>query len=112
MNARSLLQVYGTQMVGLIIGITNVCIGGATLIIGITMCSPPARHSSLPHHTIFMYWFDYQSNRHRILIEDLDSGDEIPALHSINTTLFASSAPDRAMHGAQAPPGSPRATDL
>ena len=41
MNALSLLQVYGTQIVGLIIGIANVCIGGATLIVGIAMCSPP-----------------------------------------------------------------------
>lgn len=31
------LQVYGTQTVGLIMGITNVCVGSVTMIIGIIM---------------------------------------------------------------------------
>jgi hypothetical protein len=39
--SHAMLQVYGTQTVGLIIGITNVCVGGATLIIGLAMYYPP-----------------------------------------------------------------------
>jgi len=34
---RVCLQVYGTQTVGLIMGISNVCVGGVTMIVGIIM---------------------------------------------------------------------------
>ncbi len=37
-STHCVMQVYGTQTVGRIIGITHVCIGGAAVILGIGMC--------------------------------------------------------------------------
>lgn len=63
-------------------------------------------------HVIYRYWFDRQSNRHRILIEeDPDFGGEAPATHASTSSLFAAISSGRKPHGVQAPPGSPRACD-
>jgi hypothetical protein len=63
-------------------------------------------------NAVRMYWFDRQSNRHRILIEDdPDFGGEAPATHASTSSLFAAISSDRKPHGSQAPPGSPRASD-
>ena len=121
-------QVYGTQTVGLIIGITNACVGGAMMIIGIAMCVAPAllvraaytcdcvcMHRALPSlcfcNSLRRYWLDRQSNRHRILLDDSDLGDEAPATHTSTSSLFAAILTDRNARGMQAPPGSPRACD-
>jgi hypothetical protein len=106
-------QVYGTQTVGLIIGITHVCIGGAAILLGVAMCAiQSAGACYLFLHTFCMYWFDRQSNRHRILIEDSDFGEDAPATHASTSSFFAAASINRAVHGLHAPPASPRATDL
>jgi hypothetical protein len=42
-SSHCVMQVYGTQTVGLIIGITHVCIGGIALILGVAMCVTHSR---------------------------------------------------------------------
>jgi hypothetical protein len=60
-----------------------------------------------------MYWFDRQSSRHRIFIEDLDFIDDVaPAAHNSTSMFFATAQNDRVAQGVHAPPASPRATDL
>jgi hypothetical protein len=37
-------QVYGTQTVGLIMGVANACVGGAMMIVGIAVYATSALH--------------------------------------------------------------------
>jgi hypothetical protein len=59
-----------------------------------------------------MYWFDRQNNRHRILIEDSEFGEDAPAAQANTSSLFAAASTNSFVHGLHAPPASPRATDL
>ena len=71
---------------------------------------PRAFHPS--PHTLCMYWSDRQNNRHRILIEDSDFGEDAAAMHASTSSFFAAASINRVVHGLHAPPASPRATDL
>jgi hypothetical protein len=98
------------------------------MIIGIAMYATPAllslaafrcgcgcMHRALPSlcfcNSLCRYWLDRQSNRHRILLDESDLGDEAPATHASASSLFAAILTDRNARGVQAPPGSPRASD-